>query len=224
MMNKIALPLLLLFSSLITKAQTLKWDSTHRPGNYARQVDNFRSYPNAKTDIIMLGNSITDFAQWNELLQMTKVKNRGISGDITFGILERLDEVTEGKPAKIFILIGINDIARNIPDSVILDNYKRMIHRIKKESPKTKIYFNSLLPVNNTFPAKTQFNKDEHVLYINEELKKTGTKEGITVIDIHPLFLDADKRLDKQYTYDGLHLNAAGYKLWASILKPYLKN
>jgi lysophospholipase L1-like esterase len=216
--------LFIVLSSLIATAQTAKWDSTHRPGNYARQVDNFRSYPNAATDIIMLGNSITDYAQWNELLQMNDVKNRGISGDITFGILERLDEVTEGKPAKIFILIGINDIARNIPDSVILDNYKRMIHRIKKESPKTKIYFNTLLPVNNTFPAKTQFNKDEHVLHINEELKKMAATEGITVIDIHPRFLDADKRLDKQYTYDGLHLNAAGYKLWASILKPYLKN
>jgi lysophospholipase L1-like esterase len=224
MRKNFSISLFIVLSSLIATAQTAKWDSTHRPGNYARQVDNFRSYPNAATDIIMLGNSITDFAQWNELLQMNDVRNRGISGDITFGILERLDEVTEGKPAKIFILIGINDIARNIPDSVILDNYRRMIQRIKTESPKTKIYFNTLLPVNNTFPAKGQFNKDEHVLYINEKLKKMEKTEGIAVIDIHPHFLDADKRLDKQYTYDGLHLNAAGYKLWASILKPYLKN
>ncbi|HEX7848060.1 MAG TPA: GDSL-type esterase/lipase family protein [Chitinophagaceae bacterium] len=217
--------LILSFSTLTLSVALMaqeKWDSTHRPTNYARQVDNFRSYPNKTTDIIMLGNSITDYAQWNELLQVNEIRNRGISGDNTFGILERLDEVTEGKPVKVFILIGINDIGRNLPDSVILDNYKRIIHRIKTESPKTKIYFNTLLPVNNTFTAKAQFNKDAHILYINEELKKIGKAEGITVIDIHSRFLDADKRLDKQYTYDGLHLNAAGYKVWASILQPYI--
>ncbi len=223
-MKTIVLPLFLLMSGLPVFAQQAAWDSTHRPANYARQLDNFRSYPNSSTDIIMLGNSITDYAQWNELMQVKELKNRGISGDITFGILERLDEITEGNPAKIFILIGINDIARAIPDSVILDNYTRIIRRIKNESPATKIYFNTLLPVNNTFPARNHFNKDEHIRFINEELKKMAAVQQITVIDIHPHFLDAEKKLHKKYTYDGLHLNAAGYKLWASLLNSYIKN
>jgi lysophospholipase L1-like esterase len=209
--------------SLVISAQGEKWDSTYRPGNYGQRVEYFRSYPNNEKDIIFLGNSITDYADWNELLQIPDARNRGISGDITFGILERLDEVTEGKPAKVFILIGINDIARAIPDSVILDNYKRMIRSIKQASPKTKIFFNTLLPVNNTFTAKNHFNKDEHIQRVNEGLKKLGDAQKITIIDIHPHFVDADKRLDKQYTYDGLHLNAAGYKKWASILQPYIK-
>ncbi len=224
-MKTIVLPFLsICFSLSAMSQQSAAWDSTFRPGNYARQVDNFRSYNNAPTDIIMLGNSITDYAQWNELLGVNEVRNRGISGDITFGILERLDEIIEGKPAKVFILIGINDIARNIPDSVILDNYVRIIRRIKISSPATKIYFNTLLPVNNTFAAKTHFNKDEHILHVNDELKKLSGQEKITVIDIHSKFLDADKRLDKQYTYDGLHLNAAGHKNWAAILLPYIRN
>jgi lysophospholipase L1-like esterase len=224
MKSTIVLPFLILcFPLAAFSQQPPAWDSTFRPGNYARQVDNFRSYPNASTDIIMLGNSITDYAQWNELLGVAEVRNRGISGDITFGILERLDEITEGKPAKVFILIGINDIARNIPDSVILDNYLRMIHRIKTISPATRIYFNTLLPVNNTFTARNHFNKDEHILHINDELKKMAKLEDITVIDIHPQFIDTDKKLDKQFTYDGLHLNAAGYKKWAAILTPYIR-
>lgn len=221
-MKKTGLTIIAALSALTLLAQKEKWDSTYRPANYARQVDNFRSYPNAPTDIIMLGNSITDYAHWNELLQINEVRNRGISGDISFGVLERLKEVTEGKPAKVFILIGINDIARNIPDSVILDNYKRIIRRIKTESPRTKIYFNTLLPVNNTFTARNHFNRDEHILFINEELKKMERSENITVIDIHSQFLDADNRLDRQYTYDGLHLNAAGYQRWATILKVYI--
>jgi lysophospholipase L1-like esterase len=208
-------------SSLV--AQNLAWDSTYRPGIYAMKVGQFRSYPNSPKDIVFLGNSITDYAAWNELLQLKNARNRGISGDVTFGVLERLDEITEGKPAKVFILIGINDISRNVPDSVIVDNYKKIIQRIKKESPRTKIYFNTVLPVNNTFPKRDHFNKDEHILYVNEELKKLGAAEKITVIDIHPLFLDAEKRLDRKYTYDGLHLTIEGYQKWASILKPYLK-
>ena len=223
-MKTIVLPIFsFCFSAISFAQQAPAWDSTFRPGNYTRQVDNFRRYPNASTDIIMLGNSITDYAQWNELLQINEVRNRGISGDITYGILERLDEIIEGNPAKVFILIGINDISRNIPDSVIVDNYKRIIRRIKEGTPNTKIYFNTLLPVNNTFPTKTHFNKDEHILFINGELKKMKKSEKITVIDIHSKFLDEEKRLDKKYTYDGLHLNAEGYQRWAEILKPYIK-
>lgn len=220
---KNSFPLLLFIGCSITaQAQTAKWDSTFRPTNYAQRVENFRSYPNSDKDIIFLGNSITDYMDWNELLQLKEARNRGISGDITFGILERLDEVTEGKPAKIFILIGINDIARNIPDSVIIDNYKRMISRIKKESPKTKIYFNTLLPVNNSFPARNHFGKDDHITFVNNALIRLCADEKLGLIDIHQKFLDADKRLDKKYTYDGLHLNAEGYKLWASLLKPFV--
>jgi len=184
------------------------------------EVEQFKCYPNSTNDIVFIGNSITAGVDWMELLGNTNARNRGISSDITFGVLQRLDEVTEGKPAKVFILIGINDISRNIPDSFILRNYQTIITRIKKESPLTKIYFHTLFPVNNEFtPSRNQFNKDEHILWVNEELKKLAAKEKITLIDLYPHFLNADKKLDKQYTGDGLHLNAAGYKLWAEILK-----
>jgi len=207
-------------------SQTAKWDSTYRPASYALKVALFKSFPNSTSDIIFLGNSITAGTDWNEQLGLTNARNRGISGDITFGVLERLQEVTEGKPAKVFILIGINDISRNIPDSVILNNYKRMVSTIKRESPRTKIYFQTLLPVNNEFTQfKNHYNKDEHILWLNEQIKLLGKQENITVIDLHPHFLNADKKLDKKYTEEGLHLNAEGYKQWTKVLKEgnYLK-
>lgn len=209
------------------EAKEVKWDSTFRPAGYALKLGEFQSFPNAKTDIIFLGNSITAGIDWMELLGNTRARNRGISGDITFGVLERLGEVTEGKPAKVFVLIGINDISRNIPDTVIVDNYRRIIEGIKKASPATKIYFHTLMPVNNEFTQfKNHYNKDEHILYVNAALKKLAAKEKITLIDLYPHFLNADKKLDKTYTIDGLHLNAAGYKVWAGILKKgrYLEN
>ena len=226
-MKKILLVVACISITTVAFSQTAKWDSTHRPNNFTLQVEKFKSYPNAKTDIIFLGNSITAGVDWMELLGNHRVRNRGISGDITFGVLERLEEVTEGKPAKVFILIGINDISRNIPDSVILNNYQTMVTRIKRESPKTKIYFHTLMPVNNEFTQfKNHYNKDEHILSVNAALKKMAAQEHITVIDLYPHFLNADKKLDKKFTIDGLHLNAAGYKVWADLLKKgkYLEN
>jgi lysophospholipase L1-like esterase len=217
---------LLLLNNIQGHAQEVNWDSLYRPGNFKLKITQFKSYPNSSKDIIFLGNSITAGVDWNELLQMNTARNRGISGDISFGILERLDEITEGKPAKVFILIGINDISRNIPDAVIMQNYKSIVQRIKQQSPRTKIYFQTLLPVNNEFTQfRNHYNKDEHILWINEQIKMLGKEQNFTVIDLYTPFLNADKKLDKQYTEDGLHLNAAGYKLWASILKSgnYLK-
>jgi lysophospholipase L1-like esterase len=98
-----------------------------------------------------------------------------------------------------------------------------MIHRLQAGLPGTRIYLHTLLPVNNEFPTRNHFNKDEHILFINKGIRELGVTEKITVIDLFPAFQDVSKKLDKRYTYDGLHLNAAGYRLWASILKPYLK-
>lgn len=205
-------------------SQEIKIDSTTRPGNFKLKTDQFKSFKNSPTDVIFLGNSITAGVDWNELLNLSQARNRGISGDVTFGILERLDEVIEGSPAKVFILIGINDVSRNIPDSLILSNYSQIVNRIKKASPRTKIFIQTLLPVNNTvLPFKNHYNKDEHIKAVNDGLKNLATKEHITCIDLHPHFLDTEGKLNKEYTIDGLHLNIKGYEVWADILKPYLK-
>jgi lysophospholipase L1-like esterase len=225
-MKRIVLIAFVLYVTQSIFAQSPTWDSTYRPNSFALKDELFKSFSNSPDDIIFLGNSITAGVDWMELLGKNTVRNRGISGDITYGVLERLDEVTEGKPAKVFILIGINDISRNIPDSLILQNYQKIILRIKQESPRTKIYFHTLMPVNNEFTQfKNHYNKDEHILFINQELKKLAAKEKIELIDLYPHFLNADKKLNKEYTVDGLHLNAAGYKVWAHILKDgdYLK-
>jgi lysophospholipase L1-like esterase len=203
-----------------------KWDSTFRPNNFHLKAELFKSFPNSVKDIIFLGNSITAGVDWNELLGVKEARNRGISGDITFGVLERLDEVIEGNPAKVFLLIGINDISRNIPDSLIVENYRKMVTRIRKGSPKTKIYLQTLLPVNNTFTQfKNHYNKDEHIAFVNNSLKELAKTYKVQLIDLHPKFQDKEGKLIKEFTEDGLHLNATGYKHWANILRNgnYLK-
>lgn len=219
---------LLFFGLLITissKAQTTTWDSTYRPDIYKSQVEQFKSFPRTNKDIVFLGNSIIHWVNWNELLGVSIIKNRGIPGDITFGVLDRLDDATRGFPAKIFVLIGINDISKNIPDDVILANYKKIIRRIKAASPKTKIYFQTLLPVNRDFKKLMAHYKNDHINAVNKGLIQLALAEKITVIDIHTPFLDDSGKLEAKYTFDGVHLTLAGYKKWAEILTKgnYLK-
>ncbi|QNR86516.1 sialate O-acetylesterase [Pedobacter riviphilus] len=220
LLNKLFVTAVVFTISFATaSAQVVKWDSTYRPGKYVEQVAKFKADPKSKKDIVFLGNSITAGTDWAKLLDLPQAKNRGISGDITFGVLERLQDVIDGKPAKVFILIGINDISRNIPDSVILRNYKTMIARIRKGSKKTKIYFNTLLPVNAAFEKfKNHYGKDEHILWLNDEIRKFDAK-NVTVIDLYPNFTDLDKHLKAELTKDGLHLIPAGYQVWADLLK-----
>lgn len=216
---------LLLLLNLNGLAQEIKYDTTFRPGKYKEQVAKFAADPITKKDIVFLGNSITAGTDWAKLLGMPNAKNRGISGDITYGVLERLDQVIAGKPSKVFILIGINDISRNIPDSLILRNYKSMISRIRAGSKKTNIYFYTLLPVNAAFQKfKNHYGKDEHILWLNSAIKELAAKK-VTVIDLYTHFLDNENHLKAELTHDGLHLKPEGYLVWAEVLKKegYLK-
>lgn len=223
-MNQSKKHLLLTFFALLTlqlSAQKVStWDSTYRPAVYPLLVEQFESFPKASSDIVFLGNSITAGTDWNELLQLPTARNRGISGDITYGVLERLDDVISGKPSKIFILIGINDISKNIPDDTILNNYAKIVDRIQAGSPETSIYFQTLLPVNASFEKfKNHYGKDQHILYVNEGIRKLTNQKNIQLIDLYPHFLDNDNHLKAALTHDGLHLLIEGYQVWAKILK-----
>lgn len=217
--NNIVLALIFTIAGNQLSAQVVKYDTTARPGSFLKKIEEFKTEGIQKKDFVFLGNSITAGTDWARLLDLPNAKNRGISGDITFGVLERLDQVITGKPAKVFVLIGINDISKNIPDSLILRNYKRIISRIKAGSKKTRIYFYTLLPVNASFNKfKNHYGKDEHILWLNAEIKKLADKR-VTIIDLYSHFLDAENHLKAELTHDGLHLKPEGYQVWAEVLK-----
>jgi lysophospholipase L1-like esterase len=221
----ITISLALLSASAFAQHTTpLRVDTSYRFYYYDQKLSMFAIMPDQKNETVWLGDSITDGGEWSELFPELTTLNRGISADNTFGILNRLAEVTRRKPARVFILIGINDIGKNTPDEVILSNYQKIVTRIKRESPDTKVFIQSLLPTNNSF---TQFsnhqNKTEHVLAVNEGLRQLAQKEKITYVDLYTPFLDSEKKLDKRFTNDGLHLTGEGYAHWKKILEPYLK-
>ena len=190
---------------------------------YDQRLSFFEAMPTGKNEIIMLGNSITNCANWDELFPNKHIKNRGISGDITLGVLDRMDEIVKRKPKKIFILIGINDISLNIDKSIILTNYQGIISKIKKGSPKTTVYIQSILPTNDAFDTfKKHQGKMDIIKEVNLGLEKLAKDNNVVFLNIFPEFLDDEGKMNKQYTNDGLHLLGKGYVLWASLLKKHI--
>jgi lysophospholipase L1-like esterase len=213
--------LLLIGGLLPARAQEKpKWDSSYRTTYYEQKLSIFRQLPDTKKEIVFLGNSITDTNEWSEMFGNPRIKNRGISGDITFGVLARLDEVLSSKPKKIFLMIGINDIARNIPDSIIIQNIRRIAAMIKERSPQTLLYIQSILPTNEDFTQfKNHQNKKEHITNCNAQLETFCRSAGWVYVDLYSRMTDASGKLHTAYTNDGLHLTAAGYAVWKQVLE-----
>ena len=187
---------------------------------YYHKKEHFELLPDTPNEIIFLGNSITDNAEWAELFSDPNIKNRGIGGDDTDGILGRLSEVTSSKPDKIFIMIGTNDLAYGKKVDDIIGNYTKIIAQIKDDSPTTKLYVQSVLPVED---ALHYTRPNAEIININDQLIEICKAEGITYIDLHSVFSDENGKLNKEYSIDGLHLNGEGYEVWKKQIVEYLK-
>ncbi|MGN0219439.1 MAG: GDSL-type esterase/lipase family protein [Muribaculaceae bacterium] len=176
------------------------------------------------TDIVFLGNSLTHGCEWHELFDMPNIKNRGINGDIVEGIQERLASVTAGKPRKIFLLCGVNDVSHNLTADSIVTSLSDLIGRIRRETPGTQLYVESLLPINNSFGRyKAIAGKEEVIREINAKLEPVVKAQGATWINVYPAFADSEGNLRRELTNDGLHLLAPGYIIWRGLLEPYVK-
>ncbi len=173
------------------------------------------------TSILFVGNSITDDCEWGELFENPNVLSRGIDGNITTTILDRIHELTRHKAAKVFFAIGTNDLGRT-PVDTIMQNMSKIVQIFTEESPNTKIYFQSVLPV-----AQESIwgpgSKNDLVNELNERYKQFCKDKDITYIDLNSHFLAEDGyHLKPEFTNDGLHIMAAGYKAWKSLVIDYV--
>ena len=217
------LGILLFFSLLVGSFPS--FGQENKFGTYYNQrLSLFEKLPDTKGEIIFLGNSITDGGEWCELLGNPNAKNRGISGDTSEGVLFRLNEVTRSKPAKVFLLIGINDLSRGVSKDTVFSNICKIAERIKKDSPKTKVFVQSILPVSDAFGLfKNHTNKTSEVIWVNAQLKEWCANENVGFVDLYNRFkLPGSEKMNPQYTNDGLHLLGDGYLIWVEIIKPYL--
>ena len=191
---------------------------------YYQRASLFEVLPVDSDDILFVGNSITDGGEWCELFQNPNVKNRGISGDTTQGVYDRLDALLKGTPAQIFLLIGINNVPRGESADSIAAGIRRIVQRIRQESPATEVLVQSVLPVTpqyGKFDGHTS--RWQLVSEINRRVRRLAQEEKVTYIDLFSHFADAEGKMKPEYTNDGLHLKGNGYLLWKEVVQPFLK-
>jgi len=206
------------FTSLLSQEKFVFADSVF-PTYYHQRLSLFKKMPKKENEIIFIGNSITEGGQWTELFDDFNVLNRGISGDITAGVINRLFEIYSRKPSKVFLLIGINDLAKGITSDSIVKNTLIICKLLHKQSPNTKIFVQSILTVNDQFGKFiTHTNKGEAIKKVNSALRDSAYENEYEYIDLYNHFIDEKEKLKANYTNDGLHLLAPAYLKWKELI------
>lgn len=186
---------------------------------YDQKVSHFDTFPQRKEQIIFIGNSITDGAQWASIFDDVSILNMGISGDVSAGIINRLPQLVKFQPTKVFLMVGINDFANGVSVDSVIQNIRIIANYIKQENPSTSLFIQSLLPVNDSFDTFKKHTKmTKSILTLNRWIANHATELDYTFVNIHDFFVNKEGRLNTDFTNDGLHLMGAGYALWKHLI------
>ena len=182
----------------------------------SHRYDVFKVLPLNNSNIVFVGNSITNMHEWWEAFGSEgNIVNRGVWGTFIGETVQHIEAVAMGKPKKVFFMVGTNDLgkngSRNIDD--IIENTRIMVERLQKVSPATEIYIQGILP--------SVYNRViEQLEETNERLKELCDEYGITYIDLwNDLF---SLTQGNTHTLDGLHMKASGYQIWTKKIQEFV--
>lgn len=174
--------------------------------------------------VVFFGDSITDSWRLNEYFGDAPYINRGISGQVTSEMLGRFKaDVLDLKPRAVVILAGTNDLARGTPVSTITGNYTMMAELAKLHG--IQVIFASVLPVSdyhkNVNPdwERSRLRPPGNINALNDWLRRYCASNNLTYLDYFTPLKDAAGMLRSELADDGLHPNAAGYRIMAPLAK-----
>lgn len=191
-----------------------KWIEAYYENKLNKYEQENALYEDFEVDVAFLGDSITDGYDLGFYYPEYTVLNRGIGGDTTHGLLDRIEiSLYNLKPKVAVMLIGVNNI------DTMLQDYEALIEGMKLNTPKTKIVLCSLTPMgaDHSYRNKT-------AAYNNVIIKKLAEKHGCEFVDTYsPLFDIQTCEIYADYTSDGLHLSPKGYSVMTEAIKPVLE-
>jgi len=195
-------------------------DVTPEPSAYWREKVSFFDTFRAPASVVMIGDSLTDGAEWAEMFPGAGVVNRGIDGDTIGGVLLRMEGIKSVHARKAFVMIGINDFGKEdrSVDAVFAD-YRKVVSLLQQSG--TKVFVQSTVPCNEAkagwiFCAAIQGKIKE----LNRRL--AGLASGnVAYIDITK-GLAGEGGLKADLTYDGVHLNGQGYRIWKDEISKFV--
>ena len=165
-------------------------------------------------NIVMFGDSLIEYGEWKELIDTNNnILNRGISGDTTKGLLNRVDSIGTNVK-KTFLMIGVNDLFMGVSVDKIFSNYKEIAERLAKKN--IKLIIMSTLYTGATYAQ--YYNKD--IEKLNELILNYAKNKNILYLNINSI-LAKENILEGIYSLDGVHLNYDGYLKWSSFISKY---
>lgn len=213
----------LLLLTVSVMAQTVGYRSFP---HYNDMVERYAAEPVPdSTQIVMLGNSLTEFGgDWSELLSAKGIVNRGIIGDDATGIIHRLSQVCSYSPRAIFLECGTNDLSHGLTSRQVADSLIVVIQEIRRQAPSTPLYVQSVFPINEDFGKwKRLRGRTNDIPAINAVVKRYCDEQGVVYIDVFSRLKDRrSNKMYRPYCADGIHLTPYGYKVWADVLRPYI--
>ncbi|MEO6015685.1 MAG: GDSL-type esterase/lipase family protein [Polaromonas sp.] len=213
------LMLVLLVLGACARAHAAPEAATERSSYWRERTSLFRTFSHP-ADVAMLGDSLTDGAEWREIFPGLDIVNRGIDSDTTDGVLARLEDLVSGKPRQVFVMIGLNDFADSARSvDAVFTNYRAIVSRLEQAG--VKVFVQSTLPCNETKGAwKSCATLNSNIRQLNARLA-TLASARVTFIDLTPALTDA-KGLKDAFTFDGVHLNGEGYRRWKEAIAPFM--
>lgn len=179
-------------------------------------------------NIVFFGDSITQGYNIGDFFSRIKFVNSGKNGDKTENLIKRLrGDVYKYNPSDVVLLIGINDAIHGIDKDDIISNIDTIIKEIKLNRSQTKIYVESIYPINEKKVKDSSSESLKKVVNskikdINKDLKIVCQKNNVQYIHVYDSLTDKDGNLKERYTTDGLHLTNLGYLKVSSVLKEYI--
>lgn len=192
--------------------------------NEQKSLESIKKYEN----IVFFGDSITEYYPISEIYGDLPIIKSGVAGYKTTDVMDKLDKmVTRYNPTSVYILIGTNDIRHNTDESKeqVIKNLKVIIENIKKDRKNTKIYVESLLPINHDTEARDYYveqRENTSIQEVNKEIEQYCEEKNYVYINMYDELTDADGNFSKKYTNDGIHPNDLGYAVMTRKLIPYI--
>jgi lysophospholipase L1-like esterase len=172
--------------------------------------------------IVFLGDSITDGWRLNEYFPNRDFVNRGINGQITAEMLDRMKaDVIDLKPVAVLVLAGTNDIARGVPLSTV-ENNLTMIADLA-DHYKIKPLFASVLPISdyhkdvNPRYEMTKLRPPATIIELNRWLEAFCKQRHYPYVDYFSQMVDQAGYMKTDLADDGLHPNSLGYRVMGPI-------
>lgn len=174
--------------------------------------------------VVFFGNSITYYGQWEKAFRYLDVNviTMGYPGDDIVGMMLRIEPLGVIKPKKLFLMAGINGL-KYISLDDFYSQYDKLVSLIIKDSPQTKVFLESILPVDKENMESPDKHADNaKIIKANKIIKIIAEKHNLQYIDVFHLFI-TNGVVNKNMFRDGIHPKKTAYYPWYNLLSPYIK-